>query len=60
MAGEYSGRVKLGSSPQPKEMDEINPGSPRTDVPAVAYMAPVGSVPAERDAAAANREDRAC
>jgi NAD/NADP transhydrogenase beta subunit len=53
------GRAKLGTDPQLKEMDEINPESPRTDVPPVAYMAPVASASAERRAAA-DREHGAC
>jgi NAD/NADP transhydrogenase beta subunit len=60
------GRAKLGTDPQLKEMDEINPESPRTDVPPVAcmapvaYTAPVAGAPAERGAAAADREHGAC
>jgi hypothetical protein len=50
----------VGAGPQLKELDEINQESPRADVPPVAYMAPVGGMPAERGAAAADREDRAC
>src|ERR1022692_3143455 len=51
---------QVGAGPQLKELDEINPESPRADVPPIAYMAPVAGMPAERGAAAADREDRAC